>query len=134
VLDLGAEAAQLGTAFIACPESSADQYHRNALFGPGGAMTQMTTVISGRPARCLPNRITALRDAELNGLAIPDYPIAYDAAKVLAVAAKAQGEGGFGAHWAGQGAPLARVMSAADLVRVLRDELAAAHRRPAQVG
>jgi len=125
-LDLGAEAAQLGTAFIACPESSADQYHRDALFGPGAARTEMATVISGRPARCLPNRITALQDAELKGLAIPDYPITYDAGKALAAAGRSRGEGGFGAQWAGQGAPLARVLPAADLVRVLADELAAA--------
>ena len=126
-LDLGAEAAQLGTAFIATPESSADQYHRDALFGPGAAATEMTRLISGRYARALPNRFTALKD-ELEGLALPDYPIAYDAGKALAAAAKARGEGGFGAQWAGQGAPLARDMPAADLVKVLAEELEAAHR------
>lgn len=125
VLDLGADAAQLGTAFIACPESSTDQYYRDALFGPGAAFTRMTTVISGRPARCLPNKITALGDAELKELIAPDYPIAYDAGKALAAAARATGEGGFGAHWAGQGASLARNMPAADLVGVLAEELAA---------
>ncbi len=131
VLDLGAEAAQLGTAFIACPESSADQFHRGALFGPGAGMTEMTTVISGRPARCLPNKFTMLKDTELSGLKIPDYPIAYDAGKALAAAAKAHGEGGFGAQWAGQGAPLARVMPAAELVGALKNELEAARsRRP----
>jgi nitronate monooxygenase len=89
-LDLGAEAAQLGTAFIACPESSADQYHRDALFGAGAAITEMTMVISGWPARCPPNRITASASAELRGLAIPDYPIAYDAGKALAAADRAK--------------------------------------------
>jgi nitronate monooxygenase len=125
VLDLGAEAAQLGTAFIACPESSADVFHREALFGSGAAMTEMTALISGRLARCLPNRFTALKD-ELSGVALPDYPIVYDAGKALAVAAKAKGEGGYGAQWAGQGAPLARVLPASDLVAVLAEELAAA--------
>lgn len=125
-LALGAEAAQLGTAFIACPESSADEYYRKALFGPGAAMTQMTSLISGRPARCLPNRFTVLENAELHGHAEPDYPIAYDAGKALAAAARAKGEGGFGAQWAGQGAPLARALPAADLVRTLRDEMLAA--------
>jgi nitronate monooxygenase len=125
-LDMGAEAAQLGTAFIACLESSADAFHRDALFGPGAAMTEMTALISGRPARCLPNRFTALKDAELRGLDAPDYPIAYDAGKALAAAARARGEGGFGAQWAGQGAPLARALPAAELVAVLAEELAAA--------
>jgi hypothetical protein len=36
----------------------------------------------------------------------PDYPIAYDAGKALHAAAKAKGEFGYGAQWAGQGAPL----------------------------
>ena len=42
--------------------------------------------------------------------AIPDYPIAYDAGKALHTAAKAKGEFGYGAQWAGQAAPLARAM------------------------
>ena len=128
VLDLGAEAAQLGTAFIGCPELSADQYHRDALFGPGAALTQMSALISGREARCLANKFTALKDAELKGVALPDYPIVYDAGKALAMAAKAKGDGGYGAQWAGQGAPLARALPAADLVAVLAEELAVARR------
>ena len=126
MLDLGAEAAQLGTAFIACPESSADPFHRDALFGPGAAATEMTALISGRPARCLPNTFTALKDTVLKGVTVPDYPIAYDAGKALAAAGRAKGEGGFGAQWAGQGAPLARALPAADLVRTLAAELRAA--------
>jgi len=125
VLDLGAAAAQLGTAFVACPESNADAHHRAALLGPGAACTEMTSVISGRPARCLANRFTALGHTVLRGRAVPDYPIAYDAGKALAEAARARGEGGFGAQWAGQGAPLARVMPAAELVNALAQELRA---------
>jgi nitronate monooxygenase len=99
-LMLGATAAQLGTAFIGCPESSADAGFRAALLGPGAEHTVMTAAISGRPARCLANRFTALGlgvESEL----IPDYPIAYDAGKALHAAAKAAGEHGYGAQWAG---------------------------------
>ena len=120
-LDLGAAAAQLGTAFIACPESAADDGYRAALMGPGAYHTALTPLISGRPARALPNRFTALA-APCGGRTPPDYPIAYDAGKALHAAAKARGEHGFGAHWAGQGAPLARAMPAAELVQTLRRE------------
>ena len=89
-------------------------------------MTEMTALISGRPARCLPNKFTALKDGELKGAAQPDYPIVYDAGKALAAAAKARGDGGFGAQWSGQGAPLARAMPAAELVATLKRELDAA--------
>ncbi|MBA4066839.1 MAG: nitronate monooxygenase [Isosphaera sp.] len=122
VLALGAMAAQLGTAFVACPESSADAGYRAALLGPPAGHTAMTAAISGRPARCLANRFTALGD-EIDSSAIPDYPIAYDAGKALHAAAKAKGEFGYGAQWAGQGAPLARALPAAELVARLRDEM-----------
>lgn len=127
-LSLGAEAAQLGTAFVACEESHADAAYRTALMGQGGNHTVMTDAISGRPARCLANRFTswAATAAPVNP---PDYPIAYAAGKALHAAAKAAGEPGFGAQWAGQGAPLARAMPAAELVEVLIKELADANRR-----
>jgi NAD(P)H-dependent flavin oxidoreductase YrpB (nitropropane dioxygenase family) len=60
VLRLGASAAQLGTAFIACAESIADAGYREALAGDAANHTVMTRAISGRPARCLRNRFTVL--------------------------------------------------------------------------
>ena len=81
----------------------------------------MTRVISGRPARCLRNSFT--NPAGQVQLIPPDYPIAYDAGKVLNAAAKATGEGGFGAQWAGQGAPLARALTAAKLVAQFVSEM-----------
>lgn len=119
-LTLGAVAAQLGTAFIACPESAADEAYRAALRGEGARHTVMTRAISGRPARCLANRFTAW--AAEHRFDAPDYPIAYDAGKALNAAAKSKGEGGFGAQWAGQGAPLHRVMPASTLVATLWHE------------
>ncbi|WP_298399084.1 nitronate monooxygenase [Sphingobium sp.] len=123
-LNLGAVAAQLGTAFIACPESSADDAYRAALFSPAAHHTTITSVISGRPARCLPNSFTAWEAS--NEAEIPDYPIAYDAGKALNQAAKAMGEDGYGAQWAGQGAPLARSLPAAELIAALVAEMQAA--------
>lgn len=128
-LDLGAAAAQLGTAFIACAESAADDAYRAALAGPGAWHTTMTPLISGRPARALPNRFTELAQRVSDGK-LPAYPIAYDAGKALHIAAKSRGEHGFGAHWAGQGAPLARAMPAAKLVDVLLGELRSSRGEP----
>ncbi len=129
VLDLGAAAAQLGTAFISCPESAADDAYRAALMGEGAWHTRMTDAISGRPARALANRFTAL--AETLDIGSPDYPIAYDAGKALNAAAKAKGEFGFGAQWAGQGAPLSRAMPARELVATLMREYQEAGRSQA---
>jgi nitronate monooxygenase len=57
---------------------------------------------------------------------VPSYPITYDLGKALHAAGKAKGEFGFGAQWAGQGAPLSRPMPAAELVKLLAAELKAA--------
>lgn len=121
-LHLGAAAAQLGTAFIGCAESAADAGYREALFSTAANHTVMTRAISGRPARSLANKFTALA-AEIDDRTIPDYPIAYDAGKALAVAAKAAGDYGYGAQWAGQGGPLARQLPAAALVAELAAEM-----------
>lgn len=119
----GAVAAQLGTAFVACDESLADAGYRAALASEAADRTIMTRAISGRPARCLANRFTALGEA-VDPADIPDYPIAYDLGKALHAAGKSAGEFGYGAQWAGTGARRCRPMPAGRLVA----ELAAARR------
>jgi nitronate monooxygenase len=121
-LTLGASAAQLGTAFVACPETDADGGYRAALLDRANVRTVITTAISGRPARCIVNKFTAIGD-DIPVEEIAPYPIAYDAGKALNAAAKAKGETGYGAQWAGQAAALARVMPAAELMAELQREL-----------
>jgi nitronate monooxygenase len=120
-LALGAQAAQLGTAFISCPESSADGAFRAALRNPA-ALTAMTPSISGRRARGLYNRLMQLGEAQ-DSPQVPAYPIAYDAGKALNAAAKAKGNSDFAAQWAGQAVRLSRALPAADLVGKLAEEL-----------
>lgn len=117
-LRAGAVAVQMGTAFLACPESAAGPAHRAGL---ALRPTTMTRAISGRPARGLENRLTAL-GADPAAPAIPDYPIAYDAAKQLNAAA---GGADYAAHWAGTGASRARALPVGDLIALLGQEIAA---------
>ena len=126
-LALGAQAAQLGTAFVGCTESAIDEGYRRALLNNPDARTAFTSAISGRKARSLLNRFTAL-DVDTGQPPVPEYPIAYDAGKTLHAVAKARGEFGYGAQWAGQAAPLARAMPAARLIEILEAELHAALR------
>lgn len=124
-LQAGASAAQLGTAFILCPESSANDAYRQNLRQAAGRETRLTPVLSGRPARGLLNPL--IRHGEAPGSPRPaDYPLAYDAAKQLNALASAQGETGYAAQWAGQGFAQARELPAADMLRTLAEELAAA--------
>ncbi len=123
VMQLGAAGAQLGTAFILSPESAANASYRAAMRSSRVENTAITAAISGRPARGLVNRL--FTDAGNPAApALPDYPVTYDAAKALHVAAIAKGCDDFAVQWAGQGAPLAREMPAADLVATLVREMA----------
>lgn len=117
-LGAGADAVQMGTAFVACPESAADDGYRAVLASAEG--TTLTDAISGRPARCLDNRFVEWA-GQVRAKA-PGYPMTYDAGKALIAAAKSAGEDGWGAHWAGTAFARARSMPARDLVALLARE------------
>jgi nitronate monooxygenase len=119
VLALGASGAQLGTAFVACPETAANTAYRAALADPRAERTRVSPVISGRPARGIENVFMQGADEAL----VAAYPRAYDLGKALNAAASARGDDGYAPQWAGQAAPLVRALPAADLVRLLSEEL-----------
>lgn len=121
-MDLGAAGAQLGTTFVLCPESSANAAYRAALKSERAHDTRLTSAISGRPARGLANRL--MLEAERPGAPrAAAYPLAYDAGKSLHAAASAKGSDAAAAFWAGQGAPLARELPAAELMTRLAADL-----------
>lgn len=117
-IELGASAVQMGTAFILCPETVASTAFRSQLKSERAGHTRITPAISGRAARGIANRMYSLLN-DPRAPALPDYPIAYDAAKALHTAASAKGNHEFAAHWAGQGAPLIRELPAAELMEQL---------------
>lgn len=120
VLELGAVAAQLGTAFIDSDESLADGAYRAALRAPECQPPVLTKAISGRMASCLRNDFVAL--GETVQARVPEYPLTYDVGKALNGAAKAAGETGYGAQWAGPGAARARSGAAAEILHTIAAE------------
>ncbi len=129
VLTLGAQAAQMGTAFIPCPESGAAQVHKDLLVKATEDDTAITEKFSGKPARGLVNRfIKEMRDAPQ--LAFPAQNAV--TGKLRQACAKA-GKPDFIALWAGQGCALARALPAAELISKLESETAAALRHAASL-
>lgn len=122
LLAAGAEAAQLGTAFLACPESGAHALHKKALTDPLFVRTELTRAFSGRPARGLVNRFMR----EHGPYAPAAYPQVHHLTAPLRKAAAAAGDPQGMALWAGQGHRLARALPAGELVEVLAAELGAA--------
>ncbi|MDT0404927.1 MULTISPECIES: nitronate monooxygenase [Streptomyces] len=122
VLAAGADAAQLGTAFLAAHESGAHSLHKRALTDPLYARTELTRAFSGRPARALVNRF--LR--EHGPYAPAAYPDVHHLTAPLRKAAARAGDAQGMALWAGQGHRMARELPAGQLVELLAAELEAA--------
>jgi nitronate monooxygenase len=113
-LAMGAAGAQLGTAFLACPESGAHPRYKELLCEGTEITTVLTRAFSGKLARGLKNRFTqemAAREAEL-----PLYPIQHCLTTGLRQAAATQERTEFMSLWAGQGCPLCTARPAAELV------------------
>ncbi|MED4971068.1 nitronate monooxygenase [Parageobacillus toebii] len=119
VLAAGASAAQLGTAFLRCPESGANPLHKNALIDPQFQATAVTRAFTGRPARGLVNRFLI----EYDKLAPAAYPHIHHMTKHLRKAAAQASDLQMMSLWAGQGYRLAKGMPAGELVRLLMDQV-----------
>jgi nitronate monooxygenase len=120
VLAAGASAAQLGTAFLRCPEAGTSPVHRDAIAGTGP--TAMTRAFSGRLARGVRNRFL---DEHTAG-APAAYPEVHHLTAPLRRAARAAGDPDLVNLWAGQAHELSRELPAADLVLVLAVDARAA--------
>lgn len=112
-LALGADGVQVGTAFLACQESSASQPHRDALFSAAARDTVLTRAFSGRLARGIRNRLS--EDLARHAGDFAPYPVQVWLTGSFKAAAIAQGKGDLISLWAGQIAPLLRQRHAEEL-------------------
>jgi len=116
VLAAGAVAAQLGTAFMLCPEAGTSPAHRAALRSQ--APTALTRAFTGRTARGVVNRF--LR--EHGDQAPAAYPEVHHLTAPLRAAARDAGDPDGFHLWAGQAHALAREIPAGQLVTELADD------------
>jgi len=117
----GARAAQLGTAFLLCPEAGTSEPHRQAL-RRGGVPTRLTRAFTGRTARGIVNQFMLDHD----GTAVVAYPEIHELTQPLRAAARMAGDGSAINLWAGQAYQRIRELPAGQLVRLLAVELDAA--------
>lgn len=117
----GASAVQLGTAFLACPESGASPAYKQALLAARGDPTVITRAFSGRPARGLRNAFIDMLENEPG--AILPYPVQNAFTRPMRTAAGRLGEAGFLSIWAGTGVERIRPMPAAELVACMVREM-----------
>ncbi len=123
-MKLGAAAAQLGTAFLPCPESGAPEAYKRALLAATNDLTVITRAFSGRPARGIKNAFIAMVEGKENS--ILSFRQQNDLTRPMRNAAGAKGAADYISLWAGQGVARSRAMPAADLVAALVREMSGA--------
>lgn len=119
---LGAEAVQMGTAFLTCDEAGVGEAYKSALEAATDADTGLTRVFSGRMARGVVNRV--MRDVPAD--AILAFPLQNVLTGSMRREAARQGKADYLSLWAGQGLRLIRRGSAAELMAWLAEETDAA--------
>jgi nitronate monooxygenase len=128
---LGAEAAQLGTAFLTCPEAGIPDAYKRAILDAAEHQTRVTRAFSGRPARGIVNRLMDHLDRDPG--AILPFPLQNSLTRPLRTAAADQDRAEYLSLWAGQGVGLARQLPAAQLVELIAAETSQAIERAAAV-
>lgn len=114
---LGADAVQVGTAFLQTRQSAAPPSHRRRIRSVTADGTVLTRAMSGRLARGIPNR--AVAEIEAAG-AIAPFPAQNWLTGGFRAAAARRDQGDLLSLWAGQAAPLVRHDDARDVFDELR--------------
>ncbi|MFL5267301.1 MAG: NAD(P)H-dependent flavin oxidoreductase [Stellaceae bacterium] len=112
---LGASGAQIGTAFLGCPEASVSPLHLARLRSATDDGTELTRAFTGRPARALRNRFV-IEMADTEPL---DFPLQASLASPLWQLPSEGARAQFMPLWAGQAAPLIRNLPASQLLEKL---------------
>lgn len=118
---LGAAGAQIGTAYLLCPEATTSAVHRAALKSEAARHTALTNLFTGRPARGIVNRI--MNELGPISTAAPAFPLATSAIAPLRAKAESLGSGDFSPLWSGQNTSGCKEIPAADLTRELAANL-----------
>ena len=119
-LALGADAVQIGTAFLACEESNALDIHRQMLFSDESKYSVLTRAFTGRLGRGLKSRISEDLTGKRDNL-LP-FPLQNQFMSSLGKAAIDQQKWDLVLFWGGQIAPILKHKKAAELMRAIVDE------------
>jgi nitronate monooxygenase len=120
-LALGAEAVQMGTAFLTCEESGASTIHREALMQRKAEFTGLTNAFTGRLARGIQNRL--MSELKEERAEILPYPLQRILVRNLSIAAEAAGRADLMPLWAGQSANLSTCTEVSVFLNSLVEEV-----------
>ncbi|WP_246938593.1 NAD(P)H-dependent flavin oxidoreductase [Bacillus pinisoli] len=113
-LHLGAEAVQMGTAFLTTKESGAHPKHKEAILQAAEDETVITRAFSGKPARGIKNHF--IEQLRLNEQTLPVFPVQNSLTQDIRKAAATNNNPDYMSLWSGQCPQLARDLTVQELV------------------
>ena len=121
IIQAGASAAQLGTAFLCCPEAGTTTAHQDYLQRQPSRATVLTKAFSGRMARGIDNQFIKL----MHGQTTLPFPIQNTMTAPLRQLAATINDGEYQSLWAGAHYAQVRKLAAVDLMKALEQEMSA---------
>ncbi|MCW3118562.1 MAG: nitronate monooxygenase [Chitinophagaceae bacterium] len=122
-LALGADAAQIGTAFLATDESNATAIHKQMLFSDAAKFTTLSRAFTGRLGRGITSRIA--KDLIHKENRFLPFPLQTQFMSHLRKAAIEQEKWDMILFWGGQIAPMLKHTKAAELMKSILEETTA---------
>jgi len=122
IIQSGASAAQMGTAFLVTAEAGSSPAHRRFVLTKHELGTAFTRAFSGRPAQGVKNKYMSL----MEGKTYLPFPVQNNMTAAMRQWAAQHDEGDYQNLWAGTEYARARAMSVSDLMAALSNEYQAA--------
>ena len=112
---LGAKGVQMGTAFLTCIESGANNVHKEAILQSNEDQTILTRAFSGKWARGIKNEfISEMQEHEID---FPDFPIQNTLTQDIRKTSASQHNKEFMSLWSGQSSRLAKNQTVETLIK-----------------
>lgn len=112
---LGAKGIQMGTAFLTCVESGANQVHKEAILYANEDQTVITRSFSGKWARGIKNKF--ILEMQKHEALLPDFPAQNTLTQDIRKASSAQKNQDFMSLWSGQSPRLAKSQTVESLIK-----------------
>lgn len=120
---LGAEAVQMGTAFLTCKESAASALHKKTVMQSMGEDTCLTKVFTGKEVRSIDNAFIRETEKKFTPDEIPAYPNQHYLTKEMRAAANKQRVPQYASFWSGQSGQLSSSLWISDFMLLLEAEM-----------
>jgi nitronate monooxygenase len=114
-LCLGAQGVQMGTAFLTCIESGAQQVYKESIMNAKEDQTVLTRAFSGKWARGIKNKFIAEMGKHEDSL--PDFPVQNTLTQSIRKASSSQNNSDFMSLWSGQSPRLAKNQTVEMLIK-----------------